>query len=314
MMTQHRCHVDSRLVHSCKAWLGARAAGYPGIDRRFRAQHEDHERRIGRRVDIAHAFAPVGTIPFSDQQVADWAARDADSYVIHNWKPAHRWLDATGRDAEVDERIDKAALRIAELAPKKIMLALHHEPENDVDIAGTTDHYRSMWRYVRRRFKSAGADNVVWVLAHMNYPKWDETVFQLYPGDEHVDWIGFNAYGSAHRPKLGDNIGRFVDLLDGHGNQWRSPGDKPMAVVEWSYSKALRNEGRDYFKQATKIMDADQFPQVKAWMVFDSPGAEGNGSLRIGFDRWGRPDARKEAAYRRFAGHSAFTCPDSGGR
>jgi len=313
-MVEHVCDVNEILVNSCRPWLGARAAGYPQVGKDFKAQHEYHQERIGRRLDMVHAFASRRELPFSDSHVVDWATTQ-DSIVVHNWKPVRLWRDAGGDVAEINTRIDAAAQKIKQLAPKKVFLTLHHEAENDVgedpDVShqssgscGTAAQYRGMWANVRARFDNLGVDNVVWFIDYMNYPKWDHLIPKLYPGDGLVDWIMFNAYGSNARPYLTVNINGFLAQLD----KYEMSG-KPLGVIEWGISKVDSNTAVSYVNQATEVLNFDKFPQIKAWMVFDSPGTHADPGLRLGYDDAGDPFPEKMAAYKAFVSHPAFSCP-----
>src|SRR5688572_760552 len=53
------CVVDSKLVNSCRPWLGAAANGYPNLSGDG-AQIRAHEQRIGRPLDVVHLYTPPG--------------------------------------------------------------------------------------------------------------------------------------------------------------------------------------------------------------------------------------------------------------
>lgn len=303
----HQCRVDELLVHSCRAMLGARASGYPTVPGNFDAQHIAHTRRIGRPIDLAHAFAPVGKVPFADRYVVNWTRNHTDAYLVHNWKPVGRWGSVQTPEALV--RIRVAARRIKHLRYRKIHLVIHHEPENDTAAsrkgAGTPAEYRRMWRIVREIFDEEGVGNALFGMAYMNYPKWDSLAADLWPGDDLVDWVWCNLYGSAHRPDPAENLDHFTALRSAH-----QLGDgKPLGVIEWGASGVTREAAVDYIDAATALLEDRAADAVKAWMVFDSPGAHEEGGLRLGFDDGGRPHPEKLAAYRRFAHHPRFQCP-----
>ena len=107
-----------------------------------------------------------------------------------------------------------------------VILSIWHEPENDVSpggdpncpnvvykgTAGTVAQYRNMWAYVENRFALDGVTNVVWAMDYMNYPPWACLYNDLYPGDNLVSWIIFNAYGDGN-PNLDHMVNRFYDFL-----------------------------------------------------------------------------------------------------
>lgn len=305
-MNDHACGVDTLLRHSCRTMLGARAAGYETVPNNFDAQHLAHVRRVGAPIDFAHAFASPRHLPFDDRHVATWARGRTASWVVHNWKPVAQWAQIDHPEAR--SRISLAARRISALK-HPVMLVVHHEPENDVTAgghsgAGTPDDYRHMWRTVRELFTEAGCTNVVWGAAYMNYPKWDSLVADLWPGDDLVDWLWFNAYGSTARPDIAANISHFTDLADRH----RIGIGKPWGIIEWGIAETERQRAVDYFGDATAFLDTDAADRINAWMIFDSPGAHNQSGLRLGFDDHGRPFEAKLDAYRQFVQHRRFTC------
>lgn len=288
--------------------LGARASGYPEVPSNFDAQHLAHIKRIRRPLDFVHAFASHKQLPFADRHVDRWARSQRDSYVIHNWKPVRFWKDAE-RPAE-RERIALAARRVAHLN-RPVMLVVHHEPENDLSqrgvrsvASGTPREYRRMWQIVREVFADAGAVNVRWGMAYMNYPKWDAVVGDLWPGDDLVDWLWFNAYGSEHRPDAAENVLRFLDVADeagiGHGQRW--------GIIEWGVRGTSRREAVDYFRGARAFLDTPEADRLSAWVIFDSPGTHEESGLRLAYDDLGRPFPQKLDAYKSFIAHPKFSC------
>ncbi|HCT78623.1 MAG TPA: hypothetical protein DGG94_20105 [Micromonosporaceae bacterium] len=310
------CVVSEILVNPCRHWLGARANDYPESAENFRAQTEYHEQRIGRKVDIAHTYSPVGSVPLSSKYDQYMAKRDG-TYLFANWKPAEKWRDAGGRSSSVEARIDKAAANIKAIAPKKIFLTLHHEPENDVTTSsgcktkpgtsGTPSEYRDMWKHVRERFDAKGVANVVWVMDYMNYYKWDCLVPKLYPGDKYVDWIMFNAYGSGGKANFVDNVTRFQKLLTSLDSPDRKLTSKPWGIVEWGVHDATQAQARSYYQQAAKALSENKLPNLHAYMIFDSPGTHDQGGLRIRYSDAGKTDLAEQDSYRSFANHPKLT-------
>ena len=232
-MKPHKCEISAEMVHSCRVLLGARAAGYPSVPDNFDAQHLAHGRRNGVTLDLVHDYAPAGQLPFEDRYTVAWARGHRSGRVVHNWKPVARWREADTPEAR--ERFRMAARRVR-LLDRPCSIIVHHEPENDLAqrgvrkaSSGAPEEYRRMWAVVREVFAEEGAHEVVWGMAYMNYPKWDALVPDLYPGDDLVDWIWCNAYGSPERPDLVENIGRFAALVDRHG----IGVGKPLGIAEW---------------------------------------------------------------------------------
>jgi len=309
-MNTHKCDISTKMVHSCRVLLGARASAYPDVPENFDAQHLAHARRIGRPIDLAHAFATDRQLPFDDRHVLLWARGHRTGRIVHNWKPVARWKDAETSAAR--DRFRLAARRVR-LVGRPVSLVLHHEPENDLGqrgvrkmAAGTAAEYRRMWAIVREVFAEEGVQGVTWGMAFMNYPKWDPVVPDLYPGDDLVDWVWCNAYGSPSRPDLAENIAHFTDLIGRNG----IGRGKPLGVIEWSTPGLPTDLAADYFDQARAFLDTPEADEFKAWMIFDSNGRENRSDLRLGFDAKGRPVEEKLDAYIRFTRHSRFKCPN----
>lgn len=310
------CEINEILVNSCRPWLGARANDYPDAGSAVSQQVAHHEDRIGRPLDIIHTFAPVGHVPLKSKDERKLATR-ADTYLFQNWKPAKRWKDATGGDAKIDKRIDAAAENIKSIAPKKLFLTIHHEPENDVSRdaecdtkgeakAGSAKEYRAMWHNVRERFDAKGVDNVVWVMDYMNYSRWDCLVPKVYPGDDYVDWVMFNAYGRDGKDDFATNTGRFYELLTEMSSPEMDVLSKPWGIVEWGIKDSSQKQARAYYDQAAKTLDKNQFPKLSAYMIFDSPGTHEDGGLRVGYDDKGRADPKEQEHYTAFANNPVF--------
>lgn len=298
------CAVTDKLVNPCRPWLGAAANKYAGVtEGDYKAQILAHEQAIKRPVDIAHTYHPVGDNQLSSND--KYFINRANTYLFTNWKPAAQWASAAGSNSTVNTAIDNMADSIKSVAPKKIFFTLNHEPENDVSSggsgcnvsyagsAGTPSDYKAMWSNVRKRFDARGATNVVWVMDYMNYYKWDCLVDDLYPGNGLVDWVMFNAYGygTGGFSKAPDNIKRFVDLLGSYQSTSLDFKSKPWGVVEWNVHDMPATTSYQYYDDVKAIANNNTHPNLKAYMVFDSIGPEGNDN-RIAYVDGKRDDVR----------------------
>ncbi|MGH9224485.1 MAG: hypothetical protein ACRD2W_12065 [Acidimicrobiales bacterium] len=124
------CVVTDKLVNSCRPWFGATISGYSEVPGDVRSQFEHLEQRVGRRLDVLHTFNPAGSVALRREQSYLQARPDLTPYV--NWEPDDVWKNAAGDDPAVNGRIDQVAENIKAIAPRKLFLTLHHEPENDV--------------------------------------------------------------------------------------------------------------------------------------------------------------------------------------
>ena len=93
---------------------------------------------------------------------------------------------------------------IKALGTTKILLTVHHEPENDISPGGCTQlpdvwistarpglvsDYVGMWHNVRARFDARGVTNVVGAMNYMGWQGWQCATRGLWPGNDYVDWL-----------------------------------------------------------------------------------------------------------------------------
>lgn len=316
---EEACTVSEKLVNSCRPWLGAAAGGYPNVSGTG-GQMLAHESRIGRQVDVAHLYTTPGSHVLSDESV--FFANRADTILSVTWQPASQWADASGANALTNANIDRMADSIKALGDRKIMLTLHHEPENDVSggalgcaanktfvgSAGTPAEYRAMWQTVRDRFDAKGVSNVVWVMNYMGYSGWDCIVDDLWPGNHLVDWVQYDPYGEkVDFPTL---IGRFYNFLEQTSNVEHDYLSKPWGLAEYgSWHNATQEHAYLLYQTAKTAVENNQFPRLKLYSVFDY-GA----TCRIAYDRDGNYDPVELEYYRQFANSPVFsgqvTVPD----
>jgi hypothetical protein len=306
------CVVNDKLVNSCRPWLGAAANGYPNVTGTG-GQILAHEQRIGRRLDIVHLYTTPGQMQLSDESVM--FANRADTILSVTWQPASRWADAAGTNATTNANIDRMADSVKALGAKKIMLTVHHEPENDVSgggqgcaagkayvgNSGTPAQYRAMWRTVRQRFDAKGVTNVVWVMNYMGYSGWDCIVDDLYPGNDLVDWIKWDPYGTV--VDFESLAGRFYNYLTRTSDAAHNYLSKAWGLAEWgSWHNATQQHAYLLSRTAKTVVETNRFPRLKAISVFDV-----SGTCRIAYDRNGRYDATELALYREYANSPAFS-------
>jgi fibronectin type 3 domain-containing protein len=311
------CTVSPTLVNSCRAWLGATSANYPQGGSGPQNQVLYHEQRIGRQVDIVHTYHGVGDNQLSASDLF-FAGRPGTTLYV-NWKPTGNWADIANQNAAIDQM----AASIKSLGTQRIFLTLYHEPEKSVSPggdpncpnvaykggSGTVADYRNMWQYVENRFATDGVNNVVWAMDYMNYDRWDCLVPDLYPGDQLVDWITFDAYQNASTATFSSVVGRFTQLLTNDTDAQHSFTSKPWGIAEWgTYGFSPASEIA-YIDSARSALDSNAFPYIKMYMVFDEndqASSTGN-SYRIGFDDNGATDTAKAAHYAAFANDSLLT-------
>ncbi|HSX33757.1 MAG TPA: hypothetical protein VLF91_05480 [Candidatus Saccharimonadales bacterium] len=305
------CTISPTLVNSCRPWLGSTAKNYQDAPKVAATDGINQvlwqESRMARQDDIVHTYHAAGDNQLSVTDL--YFARRAGTMLFTDWNPTTNWADIANQNAA----IDSMAASIGSLGNVKIFLTLNHEPENDVSpggdpnctsltykgSSGTVADYRNLWAYVENRFAADNVHNVVWVMDYMNYPTWNCLVGDLYPGDQYIDWIMFNAYTNTATPNFTGVVDRFHNLLvtDGLAN------NKPLGIVEWGITGDTVAQEQLYYDQAKAALDSGNYNYLKAYMYFDErdQGSNTGTNYRVGYDDNGTKDTAKGAHYYAFA-------------
>lgn len=281
------CHIGSFLVNSCGPWIGTAANNYPQAPSDMESQIIYHEQRVGRQMGIVHAYNSVGENTLSTDEL--YFINRSNTHLLLNWKPASKWADASGGNASVNAGIDQMANSILGVAPKKVMLSVFHEPQNDVSAnnsglncalsgsgtAGTEADYVNMWHNVRSRFDALGVTNVVWVMIYQGDSKYNCMTNALWPGNSYVTWVAWDQYdsGAGWNSDISSFYNNLVSMTDASHNYTA----KPWMLAEFGIHGARpQSEAYQYYVDAKTAVDNNTFPNIKAYIVWDSTGAAFN--------------------------------------
>jgi len=322
------CVVGRDLVNPCRPWFGATANGYPEAREHDKLdQMRDFERRVGRRMDVARTYHVVG-----DNQLSEtdrYYAGRPGTLLLTSWQPTGDWSRADGSDPEINAAIDEMARSVKSLGDTRIMFSVFHEPENDLSTApmcppgtpvqgqaGTAEEYRTMWRTVRDRFDAAGVNNVVWVMNYMGYHAYNCMIDAVYPGDDLVDWILFNAYDQGDTDvDFGGEVANMYDQLLQRSTPRHDYASKPWGLAEWGIYDSSQRSAYRYYAQARASVESEEYPKLKLYSIFDSADPNtGDGSYRVAFGTNGRRDQREQRAFNDFARSPALNGPWTKGR
>lgn len=307
--------VSDKLVPACGIWLGAWSKDH-GVSG-FRNQIEEHESRIGRQVHIAHTYKQSGDTLSNDEK---YFVNRANTYLFANWKPANSWATADGGNASVNASIDAMADSILSVSPKKLILTVHHEPENDVTggadgcasniyngSIGTPTEYRNMWINVQNRFAAKGVTNVVWAMTYMGFSKWDCMLDDLWPGDDRVDWLIWEPYYGTNEQfaaATAITYNKFASL-SAPGNNYLS---KPWGFGEWASWHPSTNPPQpvvyQLYDDARTSLNANTFPNLKMLIYYDTVGPAHDD--RLEYTHSGVPDPTEQQHYNDFANSPIF--------
>ncbi len=279
------CRTGAKLVPTCGILWGVAPGAF--TDKRGRPALASFEKKTGRHQDIYHAYHRGTKQLFpTESEIAIARERGRERILFLNWKPSGAsWAEIADGDAKTDRYLDRLARHIEENYPEEFFFTVHHEAEDNVrqkrGSGYTADDYADMFRHVVERLRARGVDNLVTVLVHMAYvPHTTQSWFDdMYPGDDVVDWIGFDTYAYSD-PGYGH--GDFAELLNrrmesrpswpGFYN-WavRKHADKPLMVAEWGVWSSKRNPGHkaDFYREVGEQIG--RFPNIRAMVHFDTP-------------------------------------------
>jgi hypothetical protein len=213
---------------------------------------DPYERELGadgtRTLYIAwtsNVYATGGTTPW-----AEIAAGDHDESVI---LPAAERVRQWGRTVVID---------------------FDHEMDGHTRTGnGTPEEYVAAYRHVVETFDAAGADNVVWAWVPTGTMANAERIAQMYPGDEHVDWVGYDPYnfyscnGTAWETPL-ESMRPFHDWLLEHVTS-----TKPILLGEYGsvVDESDPARVREWYAQVPDALAA--LPRIRAVVQWSSTTA-----------------------------------------
>jgi beta-mannanase len=229
----------------------------------------DWEAQLGRRFDVVH-FYHQWTSNFPNAEERALAAEGRT--LLLNWKPpsgSGSWAAVAG--GQQDAQIVATANRLKSLG-RKLFLAFHHEPEDQVGAYGSATDYARAYRHIHDVFARQGATNVIWVWNVMGYVDgWGHLYPQLYPGDAYVDWVAYDPYNwygcrSGAKPRSFAEITKsFYDW-----SAARYPG-KPLMLGEYGVAEqpAGAPSKAQWFRDALVQLRTTR-TRIKAVVYFNS--------------------------------------------
>ncbi|RDU98616.1 glycoside hydrolase family 26 protein [Trinickia dinghuensis] len=126
--------------------------------------------------------------------------------------------------------------------------------------------YIAAWKHIHDVFKAQGVTNVSWLWNPAGSSRNADSL-PYYPGDDYVDWIGFDGYDKVGANDFGPILDSFYIEFNSH--------DKPMLIAETGECAAVQSA---YLALAQAEIEGKpnpggySFPLVKGFMYFDAPG------------------------------------------
>jgi hypothetical protein len=285
------CTTGRKLVPTCGVLWGVAPGAY--TDSRGAVALAAFEKKTRRHQDIYHAYHSGQRQLFpTDAEMAIARQPGEQRILFLNWKPTGAsWAQIARGDRNTDAFLDRLAAHINADFPEQFFLAVYHEGEDQVrEQQGSgyeAEDYAAMYRHVVLRLRADGVHNMVTVLVHMAYvPHTSQRWFEhMYPGDDVVDWIGFDTY-SYSDPGYGH--GDFAELMNRRSaNKPNWPGfynwaeekhpSKPLMVAEWGVWGSKRYPGRrtEFYREVGKQIS--EFPKIRALIAFETPHSRKGG-------------------------------------
>jgi hypothetical protein len=168
-----------------------------------------------------------------------------------------------------------------------------------------------MWRNVENRFNAAGVTNVIWVMDYSGNPKWTCLVGQLWPGNNLIDWVTYDSYSTVFAPTWDNTVGWFYRFLQSHTTPTTDFAAKPWGVAEFGDCQpAFPAQVGQYYQQATQALQANTYPRLKMYMIFDnSVGPNAGPGCLTNYTASGTYDPAKQRYFNLFADSPVFTDP-----
>lgn len=319
--------VDQLLVPSSGAWQGAATTDAAKNYNYTVGLAEYEDSTDGREPDIQHFFqADAWTGPSATQRGLLMRSGKKRSIGLFNWKP---WKGATYADianGQADSRT-QAVVNALNAYPYKSFLTIQHEPENDGGFGSgenSPENYVAMFRHIVTRMRSQGAGRaidggkIVFVWNMMGYYGHAQWYNRLWPGDDVVDWVGWDPYANRNILSLSammnetGNVAGWPGIYVWSTTPHAAPsggysfsGTKPIIICEWGLNtSAGGNNGMNDTQAANFFNGAGAqaqslFPAVKAWVYWNE--------LRdSGFNVRVDTGPLKEAAFSSYVRHPHF--------
>jgi hypothetical protein len=279
------CRTGRKLVPTCGILWGVAPGAH--TESRGASALAAFERKTGRHQAIFHAYhGGVRQLFPTPQEIAIAHQPGKRRILFLNWKPeSASWAAIAKGDRRTDAFLDRLAAHIRKNFPEQFFFAVHHEGENDVRArAGsgyTARDYAAMYRHVVKRLRARGATNIVTVLVHMAYvPHATQSWFNsLYPGDDVVDWIGFDTYAYSDPGYGHGDLSQILNRRITGKRSW--PGfynwavtrhaGKPLMIAEWGVWSSKRNTRykADFYRRLGD--EIRRFPKIRAMVQFETP-------------------------------------------
>jgi hypothetical protein len=250
------------LVPASGFYVGAYTKHIDGYGQaRAREAMDDLESRLGRRLHINHHFyAWADNFPSWREP---WDLEN-DRIPMISWNGEN--TDAIAR-GDWDGMISARAHAVAMMnTPVFIRWFWEMDGNKKQGFISSPASYQKAWRHIVDIFRTAGANNAVWVWCPNASAIADGKAMAYYPGAAYVDWVCGDGYNFApNRP--GDEWETFAQIYDGFYAAATKMG-KPIMIGEFGVLERKPGEKEQWFRQAHDWIQTH--PAIAAVVYFNA--------------------------------------------
>jgi hypothetical protein len=292
-LADNSCGIGPRLVPDRGVWWGATANPLKGES--WAESLHNLEGEVGRSFDIAHYYHSSPDLFPTPSEIEAAHEPGHHRILLLNWKPemGRTWAQVAAGDPVADAAIDREADHLKTTFTEPFFLAIHHEPEDEVQSEPgsgmTAQDYAAMFRHVVERLRADGVHNAVTVLDYHGSVHWGSQPWfdDLYPGDDVVDWLAEDPFIlDAHG--WDGSFARALNRTDKSQPGWpgfykwahRRHPDKPIMLAEWGVDQALGSEAKAAVISGVPAA-LIRFPQVKALVYWNADAVHPVGTTRV---------------------------------
>ena len=139
------------------------------------------------------------------------------------------------------------------------------DPAHDVNNFYSPTEFIAAWQHIHQIFTHVHANNVIWM---WNASAGGANSLPYYPGDQYVDWIGYDHYDVKNASFLAT-----YDFM----YQFSSLFNKPIFIGETGAKQGWQSSSA-FFPQGVASLQ-NQFPSIKAYVYYNAQGNQGNWTL-----------------------------------
>lgn len=267
------CRTAALLVPTCGALWGV-SPDYDGLD--------TLEKRTGRKFDLVQYWHGIdqGDVPRPAE-----LKTAAQGRVLHYNFAAKNWGAGPARYADIaagkyDAAIDQQARNFKKFGKRVFVTFDHEADQKSRRQRGTPQQFVAAWRHMHDRYRAEGADNVVWVWVVTGYPGNFSQVPALYPGNDYVDWVSWEAENGAGCPPTNRDPAKaqsfeqlmspFYKWLKTDGVKAGIDAKKPYMITGFGtiYYPSDPGLSARWYREVPGVLK--RYPQVKAVQLWNS--------------------------------------------